>query len=71
MLRIVKEKIKKYLYNNFYVYNFYQNINLDICNYDQKKVLISYIDSIFCKEANKEITHTNFLEAYVIVKKIY
>lgn len=71
MLKIknkLKKKIKEILCNRLYVHNFYQNINLDVCNKEQKKILICYIDIILNKNYNDIIKHTNFFEAFEIVK---
>ncbi len=64
---IIKNHIS-YIYDRCHCKNFYQNINKNVCSNNQKKILISYIDSIFNKDIINGITHTNFLEAYVIVK---
>lgn len=67
----IKNFIKKQVFKLFEKVHckiFYQNINLDITNRYQRKVLISYIDSMFTKDPIINVKHTNFLESFVIVK---
>lgn len=69
-----KSYIKKYIKNNInklfkkYVKNdFIRNINRDITNQSQKRVLVSYLGNIFTSDTNN-FRHSNISEAYIIIK---
>ena len=67
-IKLLMRKIFSRALSIMKINHFYQNINFDISNNSQKKVLIAYIDSIFEREVMKSVMHTNFLESFVIVK---
>lgn len=69
MKNFIKREVKKFVSSKFTNVDLLQNINLDICNNKQKKVLISYICQSYEEDLDgNNIFHSNYYEINQIVK---
>lgn len=72
----IKDKLKRhiiypiwrFLNNHVVKYSFYQNINLNLNNQNQKKVLLSYITAPMEYNEKQKIHHTNIHESIQILQ---